>query len=41
VAAEPADHSNAAVRLLRSIAPWASQADQADQDEPERRSESG
>jgi hypothetical protein len=36
--AESADHSNAAVRLLRSIAPWASQADQ---DEPDRRSESG
>ena len=36
--AESADHPNAAVRLLRSIAPWASQADQ---DEPDRRSESG
>ena len=36
--AESADHSSAAVRLLRSIAPWASQADQ---DEPDRHSESG
>jgi hypothetical protein len=38
VVAESADHSSAAVRLLRSIAPWASQADQ---DEPDRHSESG
>jgi hypothetical protein len=38
VVAESADHSSAAVRLLRSIAPWASQADQ---DAPDRHSESG
>jgi hypothetical protein len=37
-AAESADHSSAAVRLLRSIAPWTSQPDQ---DEPDRHSESG
>jgi hypothetical protein len=36
--AESADHSSAAVRLLRSIAPWTSQPDQ---DEPDRHSESG
>lgn len=37
-AADSADHSSAAVRLLRSIAPWTSQPDQ---DEPDRHSESG
>jgi hypothetical protein len=36
--AESANHTSAAGRLLRSIAPWASQADQ---DEPDRHSESG
>jgi hypothetical protein len=36
--AESANHTGAAARLLRSIAPWASQADQ---DEPDRHSESG
>ena len=38
VVAESADHSSAAVRLLRSIAPWTSQPDP---DEPDRHSESG
>ena len=37
-AAESADHASAAVRLLRSIAPW---TNQPDQDEPDRHSESG
>ena len=36
--AESANHTSAAGRLLRSIAPWASQGDQ---DEPDRHSESG
>jgi hypothetical protein len=36
--AESANHTGAAVRLLRAIGPWASQADQ---DEPDRPSESG
>jgi hypothetical protein len=35
---ESANHTGAAVRLLRSITPWASQADQ---DEPDRPSEGG